>query len=75
MRRRVQQETTGHRAASSLAASLGARLRGDVQLTQSVGVFLLADGRAQGVKLKADRGARLGVRPLYAATAGFRAAF
>jgi hypothetical protein len=71
----LRQQATGHPDASSVGLSVGARLRADVQLTQSVGVYILADGRALGVKLATSRGARPGVKPFGAAAAGLRAAF
>jgi hypothetical protein len=71
----VRQEPTGHPARASLGLSLGARARGDAQITRDLGVFLLVDVRALGVRLASGDGARLGVEPFAAATAGLRAAF
>lgn len=71
----LRQESAGHPDRASLGVSIGGRLRGDVQLTQSVGLHVLADARGLGVGLATDRGTRFGVKPLYVAAAGLRAAF
>jgi hypothetical protein len=71
----VRQEPAGHADRASLGVSFGGRLRGDVQITRSVGLYVLADARALALRLATSRGTKLGVRPLYAATAGLRAAF
>jgi hypothetical protein len=71
----VRQQTTGHPDRASLGFSFGGRLRGDVQITRSVGVYVLADARWLALRLATDSGKELGVKPLYAATAGLRAGF
>lgn len=71
----VRQETAGHQDRASFGFSLGGRVRGDVQITQGLGVYVLADARWLGVKLETDEGERFGTEPLYVATAGLRAAF
>lgn len=71
----LQQDAVGHPAWSSLGLSLGVRARGDAQITQSVGLYLLVDVRALAVRLSAGEGSKLGVEPMMTAAAGLRAAF
>lgn len=71
----VRQETAGHPDRASGGFSIGGRVRGDVQVTQSVGVYVLADARGLGVRLVTSDGKRLGVERLVSASAGIRAAF
>ncbi len=71
----VRQETEGRAGAASLGFTFGGRLRTDLQVTSSVGVYVLADVRGLGVRIVENDGTRFGVEPLYAASAGLRAAF
>jgi len=71
----LRQEPSGNPSRASGGLSLGGRLRGDVQVTQGVGVFLLADARGLGVRLATSDGTRPGVKGLFTVTAGLRAAF
>jgi hypothetical protein len=71
----VRQETDGHPDRDSFGFSFGGRARGDLQVTQAVGIYLLAEARALAVQVAQGDGKHVGVEPQYAAAAGLRAAF
>jgi hypothetical protein len=71
----VRQQTAGQGDRASFGFTFGGRARTDLQITPSVGVYVLAEVRGLGVKLVENDGKRFGVEPLYAASAGLRAAF
>jgi hypothetical protein len=71
----VQQDSPGHGEAASAGASLGGRVRGDTQITQGLGLYLLADVRGLMVSLVTNGGKRLAVESQVVGAAGLRAAF
>jgi hypothetical protein len=71
----LRQEPAGQPDRASGGLSLGGRLRADVQVTQGLGVYLLAEARGMAVRLSTGGGTRLGVEPLLTGAAGLRAAF
>lgn len=76
----LRQSPEGSASANALGLTAGAALRGDLDVTRSVGLYAAADGRALLVRLEdepsnAVRVLGLRLLPWWSATLGFRIAF